>query len=208
MIELANGNQFIEKANCTTPVPEDYMNLDSWVQCYDNDGFELSKLEKAYYAANGFPIRDRLNHECCQRDWFFMPPQDGFILDHALVLEKKGFAEAAREQIEHHSKRNPQLVKYLKSVPKWGIDFAMEYYEADDYMEVLHIEYDYTDLDKAKEARKMFEHKLMATDWKDFVKRLKKKKNKWEGLRGMMQNDWKAKYWGLAKAEKTIKSFT
>lgn len=207
MIELANGNEFIEKSHCTNGVPNDYMEMDSWAQCFDNDGFELTTLERAFYAAEAFPLRVRLNHECCQRDWFFMAPQDGFILDHALVLEKKGFADYAAEQLERHKQRNPILIKYLKAVPKWGVDFSLEYYDDKNYLEVLHIEYDYTELDEAREAREQFEEKILSTDWKDFAKQIKKKKGEWESLQGMAQNDWKAKFWGLPKAESTIKSF-
>lgn len=208
MFELLVRNQFIEKKNCEIGVPSDYMETDSWARCFDNDGFELTKLEQMFYAAEGFPVRDRLNHMACQRDWMEQRAMhDGFILDHALVLERKGFSGYAAKQIQRHSKRNPQLLKYLKATPKWGIDFALEYYEKDEYIEVLHFEYDHTELEKAIESREMLGAKIMQTDWKDFVRQLLRHKEHWIGLQGMEQNDWKSRFWGIDKAEKTIKSF-
>jgi hypothetical protein len=72
---------------------------------------------------------------------------------------------------------------------------------------VLHIEYDYYDYDGAVKAKDEFQTKLLATDWYDFLSTLKKKKEEWVNLKGFQQNDYKARLWGLPKAEDTLKSF-
>ena len=111
-------------------------------------------------------------------------------------------------QLEYKRKEYPQLNKYLNLVPKWGIDFLMEYYNENTYMEVLHIEMDYRSYGQAVEAKDFFQKKLLDTDWVDFAKSLIRKKDEWYFLPGMQQNDYKAKMWGLNKAETTQKAFS
>ena len=199
------GYSFDQTRACKNPVNETAFKDDT-VSCFDNDGFELSVLEQSFYKENNFPLHNFLNHNCFQVKWFTMN-DDNFVLDHSLLLERKCFDGEAKEQIEFHSKQFPQLLKYLKLKPKWGIDFSLEYYEDNLYIEVLHIEYDYYNFDKAVEAKDKFQTKLLATDWNDFLSTLKKKKEEWVNLKGFQQNDYKARLWGLPKAEDTLKSF-
>ena len=74
-------------------------------------------------------------------------------------------------------------------------------------MEVVHIENDFKSYELASEAKKLTETKILNTDWKDFVANLKRKKNEWDYLPAMSQNDWKASFWGMKKAETTYKAF-
>ena len=91
--------------------------------------------------------------------------------------------------------------------PKWGFDFALEYYDESEYFEVLHFEYDYNNYEEAEYCKNRIEAKINDTDWKDFALLLKKKKDQWISLKGFEQNNFKAKLWGLMKAEDTVKSF-
>lgn len=199
------GYSFDRTLSCTSPLTVDLFR-DETVSCFDNDGFELSLLEQYFYKRNNFPLYNFLNHNCFQVKWFDMT-DNNFVLDHSLLLERKSFDGEAKKQIEFYSKKFPQLLKYLKLKPKWGIDFALEHYENDEYIEVLHIEYDYSDLDQAIEKKEMFQNKLLSTDWTDFLSTLKRKKDEWINLKGFQQNDYKARLWGLSKAEDTLKSF-
>lgn len=200
------GYSFDQTLSCTHPLNFDFFR-DETVSCFDNDGFELSLLEQFYYKRNDFPLYNFLNHTCFQVKWFNMN-DDNFVLDHSLMLERKSFSGEAKKQIQHYSKKFPQLLKYLKLKPKWGIDFALEYYKDDTYIEVLHIEYDYNDYDEAVKAKDNFQSKLLETDWNDFLTSLIRKKEEWANLQGFEQNDYKARYWGLPKAEITLKSFS
>lgn len=199
------GFSFEPTKSCIHPIDPSYFNPPC-IHCFDNDGFELTLLEQQYYKENHFTVNHFLNHHGCQTQWFSLDDPN-FILDHSLLLERKSFDDRAREQIESYCKQFPQLLKYLKLKPKWGIDFALEYYSGDSYMEVLHIEYDFYDYDQALKAKEVFQTRLLATDWNDFVSSLIKKKDEWVNLKGFQQNDFKAKHWGLSKAEDTLKSF-
>lgn len=205
MLELLDSS-YSKITSCTAPIENELFN-EEYIRCFDNDGFELTLLEQEYYTKNNFFINDYLNHNCLQSKWFNLPEEKNFVLDHALILERKSFKGESREQLKKHVGKFPQLKKYLLVVPKWGIDFALEFYDNDNYIEVLHIEYDYQSFSLAQEAKLAFEQKILSTDWNDFVSSLKIKKDKWINLKGFDQNNWKATFWGLPKAEITYKSF-
>jgi len=172
---------------------------------FDNDGFELTELEKDFYRSNNVILSNCLNHEADQKIWFSCNDEN-FYLDHSLLLQRWEMTDDAKEQIKENS-FIPQCKKYLKLRKKWGIDFALEYNKDEEIIEVLHIENDYSQLDNALNAKENLEKKILSTDWYCFVNKLINKKEKWSCLSVMKQNDWKAKYWGLNQAEITIKAF-
>lgn len=180
--------------------------VDDYIRFFDNDGFELSYLEQEYYRENSINLTNCLNHSCDQKTWLD-GSYGGLKIDHALILHRWEFSGEAREQLERNKSKFPELNKYLMLKPKWGLDFALEYYNKDDVIEVIHFENDYSSYDKALTSKSFFEQKILNTDWLDFANYLLKNKDEWQGLNGMTQNDWKARHWGLNKSEETLKSF-
>jgi hypothetical protein len=177
-----------------------------YIRFFDNDGFELTYLEQEYYRENGINLTYCLNHCCDQKVW--LECDDSRLkLDHALILHRWEFDGEAREQLERYKKQFPELNKYLMLKAKWGFDFALEYYHEDEVLEVMHFENDYSSFHEAQDAKNYFEQKVLSTDWLEFAKDLIKNKDQWQSLNGMAQNDWKARHWGLNKAEETLKSF-
>lgn len=177
------------------------------VRYFDNDGFELTGLEQNYYERHHVVIDDMLNHPCDQQIWM-IGGNDKFKLDHCLLLQRWKFDGAARQQIEQHRAKLPQLLKFLKIIPKWGLDFALDYYDGDTAIEVIHIENDYRSYEEAADAKVALELRILSTDWEDFTDSIIRQKDQWIGLSGFAQNDWKAVYWGLNKAEVTQKAYT
>lgn len=201
----ATNNTFDSYLGLAKRVSNDVIN-EQYIKYFDNDGFELSFLEQEYYRENGIKLNYTLNHGTDQKDWI-TGGDEHFKIDHSLLLQRWSFADDARRQLEYKRKEYPQLNKYLNLVPKWGIDFLLEYYNENTYMEVLHIEMDYRSYGQAVEAKDFFQKKLLETDWIDFAKSLIRKKDEWQFLPGMQQNDYKAALWGLNKAETTQKAF-
>ena len=204
MLTVTN-NKFIQHAVIDTPVRDDYFSQYN-IQHFDNDGFQLNRLEQLYYEASGIQTQECLGVTAAQYDWYKID-HPNFILDHSLVITRCRYSGQALEQLTEHSKQFPYLRKYLNIQPKWGLDFALEYYDADGYLEVLHIEQDYDIFKLAQESKDKLEYYLNKTDWDMFVRDLKAKRNVWQNLQGMKRNDWKAQYWGLDKAETTLKVF-
>ena len=198
-------NNFNYDLSINKPIDTSKINEYS-IQYFDNDGFELSKLELEYYKENKVYLEDCLNHLGCQKQWIKCE-NNKFKIDHSLLLQRYYFIEQAKEQLKKYKKQFPQLNKYLRLKPKWGLDFALEYYDSNHAIEVLHIELDYNNYFLALEVKEELEKRILNTDWVDFTECLKIKKNQWKDLPGMEQNDWKARYWGLEKAEFTQKAF-
>lgn len=205
MLTITNNNWNDSNLELVKPV-EDFKINDKTVMFFDNDGFELSVLEQEYYLENDIFLNPILNHSCDQREWVRCNDKN-FKIDHSILLQRWKFAKEAKKQLKNKINAFPQLNKYLKLQNKWGLDFALEYYDQENSLEVLHIETDYKNYEEALQGKEIFEKKLLATDWHDFVKSLIKNKHKWESLQGMDQNDWKAVHWGLKKAEITHKVF-
>lgn len=204
MFSISN-NKFVKELKLSKRVSNDVI-TDDYLKYFDSDGFELSYLECEYYRENNVEINNILNHRCDQKVWLD-GGNDKFKIDHSMILQRWEFVNEAREQLLSKKTKFPQLNKYLNIVPKWGLDFSLEYYKNDEVLEVLHIETDYRDYEEALDAKSWFEYKILSTDWEDFVVSLKKEKSQWENLPGMQQNDWKAVYWGLNRAEITYKAF-
>lgn len=176
------------------------------IRYFDNDGFELTGLEKAFYCASGIFVDSCLNHSSDSKEWFVCL-DDNFKVDHSILLQRWEFVGEAYEQLVEFKNTFPHLNKYLKLKAKWGFDFALEYYSNDEVLEVLHIENDFRTYGEALESRGQFERLILSTDWNDFVRSLKRKKDDWINLPAMQQNDWKAVHWGLKRAETTYKAF-
>jgi len=174
---------------------------------FDLDGFALNPLEQSYYRANQIPITEMLGIWAAQYPWLVLDTPSNFIMDHCFIVTRCCYTEQARSEIQKHTVEFPQLRKMLLLKPKWGLDFALEYYNDTDYIEVLHIEQDYSNFDQAQSQKEKLEKRLLETDWQDFAQQILKLKDQWIGLEGMARNDWKARYWGLDQAEHTLKAF-
>ena len=198
-------SKFDQELQIHHTIPESSFTHDR-VMYFDNDGFELTALEQIFYEGQGIPTNNILNHNCDQRVWI-KGGNDEFKIDHCLLLQRWEFTGEARWQINEHKQKFPQLLKFLKIIPKWGLDFALDYYSDNDAVEVIHIENDYRSYEEACEAKRQIENQILNTDWDDFTRNIINQKEQWIGLTGFAQNDWKAVYWGMNKAEVTQKAY-
>lgn len=200
-----SDNRFTRYLDLTKRVSNDVITPE-YIKYFDNDGFELSFLEQEYYRENKVPLTHILNHAADQQDWI-TGGDENFSIDHCMLTQRWQFVGEAKDQLEEKKNLFPQLNKYLNLVPKWGLDFALEYYKDDIHIEVIHFEKDYRNFYEAVAAKERLEELVLSTDWDDFVFRLLKKKDVWEQFNGMSQNDWKATFWGMERAENTFKAF-
>lgn len=205
MMFTITENTFDKELLLKNRVSNDYFN-DKYIAYFDNDGFELSYLEQEYYREHKIPLTTILNHLSNQTPWV-QCNHTNFKIDHSTISQRWAFDGEARCQLLNHVHKFPELLKYLNLRPKWGLDFALEYYNKDSFVEVMHFEMDYDSYDQAIEAKKYFENKIITTDWELFVGMILSCKEDWITLKGMDQNDWKARMWGLDKAEMTLKTW-
>jgi hypothetical protein len=194
-------NRYLELQH---PIDHLFFNNDN-VSYFDQDGFELTVLERASYEINGVATTNILNHVGDQQPWIILKDHC-FKIDHSAIMQRWQFVNQAQDQLHQYKNRLPQLKKFLNLQPKWGLDFDLEYYDHDCYIEVIHIEIDYRNYYEAVAVKSMLEERIKNTDWYDFVQNLLKHREQWAGLKGFAQNDWKARYWGLNRAEVTEKA--
>jgi hypothetical protein len=194
---------FISPAIITKPIDESLLVWDN-IRFFDNDGFQLNKLEQEYYKANGIELGYVNNYWGARYDWIVIDSPK-FIIDHSMLATRCKYEGEALAQIERHMADHPYLKKFTKIRPKWGIDFALEHIDGDDFMEVIHLEYDFARLDIALETKAAYQQKILQTDWNHFAQQLIRHKDEWIFLEGMDRNDWKAKFWGVTKAESILK---
>lgn len=198
-------NTFIENIVLTKRVSHDYF-TQQYINYFDNDGFELSYLEQEFYREHDIILTDILNHKGNQLPWIECS-HPNFKLDHCTISHRWSFEGEAKCQLLNHVHKYPELLKFLSLKPKWGLDFALEFYNKDTFIEVMHFEMDYETYKDAVNAKKYFEEKILSTDWELFVAMLLSGEEEWSQLKGMEQNDWKARLWGLDKAEVTLKTW-
>lgn len=200
-------NKLIENVKITCAVDDGLFSFPN-IRHFDNDGFQLNRLEQAYYQAQGIDTPECLGVHAAHHDWFELKDlTNSFILDHSLLIARFCYSGSAEAQLRGWAGQFPQLRKFLLLKPKWGLDFALEFANGDDYIEVLHIEQDFDSYQAAESARGLLEIQLINTDWWDFTAHLLKHRSQWETLQGQARNDWKARYWGLDRAERILKVF-
>lgn len=192
-------------ATLKKPVDDGLINEHNY-RHFDNDGFQLNRLEQEYYNANGIYITECLGVQAAHYPWITAINTGNFIIDHSLIMTRYSYSDEAREQLEKASYDYPYLKKYLLLKPKWGFDFALEY-AGENYLEVMHIEQDFDSYHEAVNCKARFEQLVIQEDWTHFVSELEKRRAIWEPLQGMARNDWKARFWGFDKAERTLKAF-
>ena len=177
---------------------------------YDKDGFELNLAEQKYYSAMNYPINHPiLNHRCWQEPWFSLQDEHPSLhLDHSMFLCRASYQGAAREQLRELQSTVPLAGYLLKTKQKWGFDIALDDQAPDgDMFEVIHIEYDSYDYDEFRDNMMYIEYRFFIMDWQLAAQKIWSLRDKWQHLKGVEQNHWKANYLiGWDKAEYTEKS--
>jgi hydroxymethylpyrimidine pyrophosphatase-like HAD family hydrolase len=196
--------------SCTRTINAKHLGRES-VEYFDKDGFELTPLEQRYYSASGFQNKigaGCLYHTCWQEPWFRLDKEDFFHIDHSMILHRCDFQDDALIQLYRYSKSLPQLNYLISCKKKWGLDFSLDYMDIDSnkIIEVIHVEHDTDNYEEFLEMKYKFERFVLSTDWNHATDVLLKEKDKWLGLKGIAQNNWKANFFGYDQAEITLKS--
>lgn len=167
---------------------------------FDQNGYDLCLTEQLFADKNLQKGSSHRSHRVAIRsNWFEQDYRnEGAVLNHALLFERKGYVGAAREQLQEWAKTYPAYHKMLNIKPKWGLDFSMDYYDSQgNTLEVLHWEYDGFDHDEINEVKEKMEPILLSIDWDDGAKQLIKKKDEWYNLDFFRQSDYKCNYFGI-----------
>jgi hypothetical protein len=171
------------------------------VSLFDQNGYDLTELEKHYAYSNwSKPKKHREHRVALKQPWFVheLPVIEGAVLNHSLLFERKGYAGAALEELKHWAKVLPLINKVTAIRPKWGLDFSMDYVDRQgNAFEVLHWEWDSFIYEETECIRKIIEPILLNIDWTDAAQQILEHKEQWYNLDFFAQSRWKCKYFGI-----------
>jgi hypothetical protein len=185
------------------PIDQDTVPHMEQIELFDQNGYDLTPLEKLYAEANGQAGRwHRPNHYALKSDWLVDEENSatGAHINHALLFERKGYAGAALAQLEGWARHNNLIYKVIKMRPKWGMDISVDY--ADDQgnvFELLHWEYDGFDVDEIVDKKINVEKFLLAVDWDKAAAEMIERKKEWHHLGFFEQSAWKTEFFGIEK---------
>ena len=178
-----------------------YTNMFPGIECmnfFDQSGYALCDLELKYAEANNNYINANREKQGIYMPWLECNNIDGAHINHSWLLERKGYAGEALEQLNNWSKKYPMLFKLSKLKPKWGIDISFDYVDTDgNVMELFHYEWDSHILEDVLKTKDHIQKLVLEMDWEDFAKRKLDKKDEWKHLDFIAQSKWTTDYLNL-----------
>ena len=175
------------------PTPED-------VALFDQNGYDLTELEKHYAYSNwSKPKKHREHRTALKQPWFKQDHiLEGAVLNHSLLFERKGYTGAALKELQHWAKTLPLINKVIALKPKWGLDFSMDYADREGRaFEVLHWEWDSFVYEETQSMKEIVEPVLLSIDWQDAAQQILAHKEEWYPLDFFAQSRWKCRYFGI-----------
>jgi len=173
------------------------------VAMFDQNGYDLTKLEQLYAVANSAITTKHRNseHITLRKDWFTSDDNEyGPHINHAYMFERKAYSGEALSQLETWAGYRPHFYKLTAMRPKWGLDFSIDYADAEgNVFEVLHWEWDSFDYKEIVEKKKYMDDFLQAQDFNEMALRLLDKKSEWHHLGFFEQSEYKTQFFGIEK---------
>lgn len=199
---VLTNNVWNSDGHWSNPLPGYFAPKIYHLELFDQNGYDLTELEKMYAKVNLTETQSHRSHRTAiKQPWFDQSDKiEGPILNHSLLFERKGFQGEALSQLKMWTKYFPRIWQLIKLRPKWGLDFSMDY--ADCYgnvFEILHWEYDGFDHDELMTVKSQVEPILSNIDWQDAAQKLLNKKDEWSNLEFFEQSDYKCRYFGIRK---------
>lgn len=167
------------------------------VDLFDQNGYHLTKAEQAFLINNGYQPIERRHEDCLRQDWLVWNKREGAHINHSDLFERKGFKDAALEQLLEYAHENPMLYKLTKMKPKWGIDISIDYVSKDAVFEVFHYEWDSFEYAAVIEKKQEIEKFILSHNWDEVAEELWDKKDEWFYLDFFEQTKWRTDYFGL-----------
>mgnify|MGYP003306150584 FL=1 len=173
------------------------------VSLFDQNGYDLTRLEQLYAVANGEnTTKHRDGEHITLRKTRFTDdsPDSGPHVNHAVMFERKGYSGDALRQLKAWAEIRPQFHKLVAMKPKWGLDFSIDYCDREgNVFELLHWEYDGFEYDEIADKKAKMEEFLLNQDWDERAIEMLKRKEEWHKLGFFEQSEWKTRFFGIDK---------
>ncbi len=182
---------------------------------FDTNGYELIPIECEFYKDNKYDLYKTsvLAKESGNENYWRAPIQEWFIqdehhpniyLDHSFILRRHSFEGPAKTQIENAAAERFEVSKLLAIKPLWGFDFSVHWCDDNQFLEVVHIEWDFYDVNEFIALKDILQHKILNTDFEDIANHLLKNPL-WKKLNPIEQDDYKANLLGLSQCNRLLK---
>jgi len=196
-------NQFNPNPYFHNSIDQDFLPIIEQTELFDQNGYDLTSLERLYAEANGQTGRwHRPNHYALKNEWFVDEQNSvsGAHINHALLFERKGYIGAALAQLEGWARHNNLIYKIIKMRPKWGMDISIDYVDSDgNVFELLHWEYDGFDYQEIADKKMHIEKFLLSIDWDRAAVEMIRRKSEWHHLGFFEQSAWKTEFFGIER---------
>ena len=173
------------------------------VDLFDQNGYDLTKLEQLYAVANGENTTKHRDaeHITLRKTWFEDDsPESGPHINHSLMFERKGYTGEALAQLKSWTQYRPHFHKLVAMKPKWGLDFSIDYCDRQgNVFELLHWEFDGFEYNEIADKKANMEEFLLNQDWDDRAKTMLEHKEEWHKLGFFEQSEWKTRFFGIDK---------
>ena len=173
------------------------------VDLFDQNGYDLTRLEQLYAVANGENTTKHRDgeHITLRKTWFTDDsPESGPHINHSVMFERKGYSGDALQQLKSWADYRPHFNKLVAMKPKWGLDFSIDYCDRDgNVFELLHWEFDGFEYNEIADKKTNMEEFLLNQDWNERAAEMLKRKDEWHPLGFFQQSEWKTRFFGIDK---------